>query len=666
MPDSQTEVVRGLIPEDLLLFSWLQEVALSPSGKALAYTVRRPDAERNGYQTDAYLRNPQTGAEIKLTSGTGYASSLAWSHDGDRLAFTWRSGAHTAVRVVTAGGAPVADYPVSGAAPSEWDWSSDGRKLACSRWTPLREAEGHDTRPEVPAPTMRVVTRLRYKQDGAGWVNDRYRQIWILDLATGEFRQLTDGECDYGEPRWSWGGARLAFVAMAREQNTPLGQGQILIHDFRTGRTVPMIEGWQGASGSPQWRHDDQVIAFTGHSPAPPVNRSQFHHVWVCDLATGQARDLSAELDQEVGNYAVADQRAGLVNVTVKWPDGRGRMYFLLTEQGATHLYSASEDGECRLEVGGHCIVFEYSACADGAMAYGMSNPSSPGELYTLRDGVTEQHTDLNSWLSFRKLSPPREYWYSGIDGTPVHAWEIRPLGFQEGRRYPTILQVHCSMFCWDFNLEFQCMAAAGYVVAYFNQRGTTAGYGQAWTKAGSGAKSAWGYDEIMLGADDLVQRDCVDESRLGVTGGSCGGYLTNWIVGHTDRFAAAVTQRSISNEVSDFGTADIGPESGEVTTGGQRPWTDINAYWRMSPLSAVENIHTPLLILHADEDYRCPLGQAEELFTALRWMGREVELVVFQGESHGLTRGGRPGNRIEHLRRSLGWFHKYLGTRPA
>jgi len=396
------------------------------------------------------------------------------------------------------------------------------------------------------------------------------------------------------------------------------------------------------------------------------VNRSQFHHVWVCDLATGHTRDLSAELDQEVGNYAVADQRAGLVNVTVKWPDGRGRIYFLLTEQGATHLYSASEDGECRLEVWGHCIVFEYSACADGAMAYGMSNPGSPGELYTLRDGVTEQHTDLNPWLSLRKLSPPREYWYTGIDGTPVHAWEIRPLGFQEGRRYPTILQVHCSMFCWDFNLEFQCMAAAGYVVAYFNQRGTTAGYGQAWTKAGSGARSAWGYDEIMLGADDLVQRDYVDESRLGVTGGSCGGYLTNWIVGHTDRFAAAVTQRSISNEISDFGTADIGPESGEVTTGGQRPWTDINAYWRMSPLSAAENIHTPLLILHADEDYRCPLGQAEELFTALRWMGREVELVVFQGESHGLTRGGRPGNRIEHLRRSLGWFHKYLGTRPA
>ncbi len=182
MYDSQTESVRGLVPEDLLLFSWLQEVALSPSGVMLAYTVRRPDTERNGYQTDAYLRDLQTSEEIRLTSGVGCASSLAWSRSGDWLAFTWRDVEQSAVRVVTADGAAVADYAVSGTAPSELDWSPDGRKLACSRWTPLCEADGYGTRPRpgVPAPTLRVVTRLRYKQDGAGWVNDRYRQIWIL------------------------------------------------------------------------------------------------------------------------------------------------------------------------------------------------------------------------------------------------------------------------------------------------------------------------------------------------------------------------------------------------------------------------------------------------------------------------------------------------------
>ncbi|NLE61078.1 MAG: S9 family peptidase, partial [Planctomycetes bacterium] len=375
---------------------------------------------------------------------------------------------------------------------------------------------------------------------------------------------------------------------------------------------------------------------------------------------------VSATLDQEVGNYAVADQRAGLVNVTVRWPDGRGPIYFLITEQGATHLYTADECGDCRLQVGGQNIVFAYSADSAGTIAYGLSNPANPGELYVRTSGQAGRLTDLNPWLAHRRLSPPHGYWYPGLEGTPVHAWEIRPLGFEADKRYPTVVQVHCSMFCWDFSLEFQCLAAAGYIVAYFNQRGTTAGYGQAWTKAGAGAKNAWGYDEVMLGVDDLVTRDYVDSTRMGVTGGSCGGYLTNWIVGHTNRFKAAVTQRSISDHVSNFGTADIGPESGEVKTGGLRPWTDINTYWQMSPLSAAEHIHTPLLILHADEDHRCPFGQAEELFAALRWMGREVEMVVFQGESHGLTRGGRPGNRIEHVRRSLDWFEKYLGRRPA
>jgi acylaminoacyl-peptidase len=217
-------------------------------------------------------------------------------------------------------------------------------------------------------------------------------------------------------------------------------------------------------------------------------------------------------------------------------------------------------------------------------------------------------------------------------------------------------------MFSWDFNHEFQCLANAGYVVAYFNQRGTTAGYGQDWTLASIGDQGGKEYDEIMLGVDDLLQRPYVDAERLGVTGGSCGGFMTNWIVGHTDRFAAAVTQRSVTNEVSFFGTSDIGPESGEVGNEGERPWTNLDLYWRQSPLAYAANIRTPLLIIHSEEDYRCPLEQAEQLFAALRWMGREVEMVIFQGESHGLSRGGRPGNRIERQRRILGWFERYIG----
>ncbi len=646
-------------------FSWLEEIALAPDGRRVAYSVRRPDAGRNSYQTDVYLLHLETRAMHKLTSGAGQGGSLAWSRDGARLAYVWRGAEETGIEVLAADGTPQRSYAVEGSAPTGLDWSPDGERLAFARWTEVRSASDGGSRPGVPAPTVRVVRRLRYRQDGVGWVEDRYRHVWALELGTGDLVQVTDGECDYDQPCWSWDGRRLAFVGMAREQNTALGQGQILVCDYASGEIELLMPEWEGAAVSPQWRADDGAIAFAGHAEKPPVNRRRFYHVWLYDLESGEARELTGDLDQTVGNYAVADQRAGLTNITVKWPGGQGPIYFLLTEQGATHLYSVTEEGEWQQEVGGKGVVFEYSPSEAGRAAYGQANPRSIGELYLLEGGASEQLTQLNQWLKSRRLSEPREYWYEGLEGAQIHAWEIKPVGFEEGKRYPTIVYVHCSMFSWDFNHEFQCLANAGYVVVYFNQRGTTAGYGQAWTRASEGDQGGKDYEEIMLGVDELVKQPYVDAGRLGVTGGSCGGFMTNWIVGHTDRFAAAVTQRSIANQISFFGTSDIGPECTEGETG-HNPWTDLEAVWRQSPLAYAENIRTPLLIVHSDEDYRCPLEQAEQLFAALRWMGREVELVIFRGESHGLSRGGRPGNRIERQRRILGWFQKHLGTDPA
>jgi len=476
--------------------------------------------------------------------------------------------------------------------------------------------------------------------------------------------QVTDGECDYGEPRWSWGGERIAFTAVAREQNTVMGQGQVMVSEYGSGEIERLMPEWQGPAVSPQWRRDDGAIVFAGHAGEPPVHHGTFFHVWLYDIEAGEARELTGDLDQTVGNFAVADQRAGLTNITMKWPGGEGRIYFLLTEAGATHLYSVTEGGEWQKEVGGKSVTFEYSPSETGVVVYGQASPERPGDLYLLRDGEVERLTVLNRWLASRELSEPREYWYEGLEGAKVHAWEMKPVGYEEGKVYPTIVYVHCSMFSWDFNHEFQCLANTGYVVAYFNQQGTQAGYGQACTETDKGEKGRWGYEEVMLGVDDLVDRDYVDGERLGVTGGSCGGYLTNWIVGHTDRFSAAVTQRSVVNDISMFGTSDFGPENVE---GGEDTslWKDVTVFWKQSPLAYADKVRTPLLIIHSEEDHRCALEQAEQLFAALRWMGREVEMVIFRGEHHGLSRGGRPGNRIERQHRILDWFKRYLGTEP-
>ena len=653
---------RGLIPEDLMNFRWLDELAIAPDGRQIAYSVRRPQAESNGYISHLYLRDLDAGSAARLTDGDVQVSSIAWSRDGSQIAYSCRDADGDSVRVLHVADDFEVVHATDGMPMSGLDWSPDGSQLVGARWTPMRHGDDRGPAPGIPAPTIKVVRRLRYKQDGVGWVHDRFRQIWTLQVDTGDFTQVTNSECDYADPKWSGAGDRIAFVGMAREQNTPLGYGQIFICDMPAGEPRPLLPEWQGTAFSPVWGADDRHIAFAGHNLPPPVNRRNFWQPHLADVAAGTAVKLGADIDEEVGNYAVADQRVGLSNVTMKWAPGDDWIYFLMTEQGAVNLFRINTDGEYHRLVSGDSVTFEYSPAVGGAVAYGQANPTNPGELYIWHEGETRLLTNLNPWLRDHALATPESYWYDGVDGAKVHAWSMKPLDYEAGKAYPHIQYVHCSMFGWDFNHEFQVYANAGYSLAYFNQRGTTAGYGQAWTKATEGDQGGAEFDEIMLGMDELVTRPYIDSARMGVTGGSCGGFMTNWVVGHTDRFAAAVTQRSITNQISFFGTSDIGPEctGGETRTD---PWRDLGSSWRQSPVAYIDAINTPLLIIHSDEDHRCALEQAEQMFAALRWRGKPVELVIFEGENHGLSRGGKPGNRIERQHRILGWFVKHLGT---
>ena len=661
-PSTPVNRRRGLIPEDLMKFSWLAEIAIAPDASQIAYTVRRPHGPTNGYVTHLYLHDLRSDSASRLTDGDCQVTSIAWSRDSSRLAYSHSDAVGDSVRVIDIEDDFEAIFSTNGMPMSGLDWSADGSKLVGVRWTPMRSADDRGPVPGIPKPTIKVVRRLRYKQDGVGWVHDKFKQIWVLELETGDFAQVTHSECDYSEPSWSNNGARIAFIGMAREQNTPLGYGQILTCDYPSGEPELLIPDWQGTAASPVWGADDKYIAFAGHNKPPPVNRRNFWQPHLADVAARKGWKLGADIDEEVGNYSVADQRVSLSNVTMKWALGDEWIYFLLTEQGAANLFRINTDGEYERLISGDSITFDYSPATGSIAAYGQSNPANPGDLYIWRNGESKKLTNLNPWLRDHQLSTPESYWYDGVDGAKVHAWLIKPLNYEEGKAYPHVQYVHCSMFGWDFNHEFQVYANAGYTVAYFNQRGTTAGYGQAWTKASEGDQGGAEFDEIMLGVDDLVARPYIDGSRMGVTGGSCGGFMTNWVVGHTDRFAAAVTQRSIVNQISFFGTSDIGPEctGGETRTD---PWRDLQSSWAQSPVAYIDNVNTPLLIIHSDQDHRCALEQAEQMFAALRWRGKAVELVIFEGEDHGLSRGGRPGNRIERQHRILGWFKKHLGT---
>lgn len=657
---------RVLVPEDVLRYTWLESLAMAPNGSKLAYVTRRVDVARDAEVAQLFVRDLESDASTAVGDARDRIGSVAWSRDGRRLAYV-RIGPNAGpggweLVVSPVGGAgETLRLATGGAVPTALDWSPDGRRLVCVRTTPDGASATESRTPGLPPATARTVRRLRYKQDGVGWVPDRFRQLWVVDVLTRAWTQRTAQEADHGEPRWSWDGTRIAFTVTAREQDEPLGYGQLRIIDDRSGTVVAPLGPWQGLAASPVWRADDGAIAFTGHQYPPPVHRRRFAHVWHVDLASERVRDLTAHLDAQVGNYAVSDVRAGLTSVTVAWPGGVGDPWCLVTDRGCVHVHRVDASGAgSTVIVGGQGVAFAFSAAPNGSLAYGWSDPRTFGDLFVRVDGATRRLEALNPWLAEVDLVVPDEETIEASTGTPVHVWEMAPGDRASGGPWPAIVQVHCSMFSWGFSHENQCLVASGFVVQYANQFGTTAGYGQAHALGnyiGSQYREA---DEILCAVEALSRRSYVDPQRIGVTGGSCGGYMTNWLVTQTDRFAAAVTQRSISNLVSKFGTGDNGPEQA-TAEGASPPWVDVETLWANSPLAHVTKVRTPILILHATDDHRCPIGQAEEWFAALRWHGVRTELVVFEGESHDLTRSGRPSNRLEHLSRLQGWFVRHL-----
>lgn len=664
--------------EDLVRYEWLEGVAISPDARHVASVSRRIAMDRNGYQADVLLTTVHGDARWSLTEGDGIASSLAWSRDGTRLAFVWhaaRGGGWSVVIVDVTGPAPleVMRIATEGSSPTSLDWSPDGLRLACVRWTPLA-ATGTEPTPLMPT-TARTVRRLRYKQDGVGWVHDRYKQVWVLDLSTRRWEAWTHAELDHADPRWSWSGDRIACTAVAREQDAPLGYGQLLVLSEHGRDAGPLPPAWPGAAGAPMWRRDDRALVFVGHDHPPPVHRRRFAHVWLLSLDTGEARDLSGGIDAQVGNYAVSDMRPGLTTVNAAWPNGAGRIWYLSTERGTVVLRSLDpERPEPERVVAGRGVVFAFSVADDGTIAYGWSDPTTVGDLFVLPSGGTPRCLRrCNAWLRSYEIAVPDELDIvvpaDASVGAPaeatVHGWELRPPGMATDERHPAIAYVHCSMFSWAYSHEFQCLAAAGFVVQYLNQVGTTAGYGQTHALGNYIGSQHRETREIHACVDVLAARPYVDATRIGVTGGSCGGYLTNWLIGHSDRFAAAVTQRSISNLVSKFGTGDNGPEQA-TAEGAAPPWQDLALLWEHSPIAYASQVTTPLLIIHSSEDHRCPLSQAEEWFAALRWHGAPVEMVVFEGESHELSRAGKPLHRIERLNRIIGWFRHHMTAHRA
>ena len=467
------------------------------------------------------------------------------------------------------------------------------------------------------------------------------------------------------EPCWSPDGRHVAYISNRAEDPDFAPDSVDIFVMPADGGEPRKVETQIGRKGLPSISPDGDWIAFTGRS-----RRSdwwQHDNLWVVPFDGSVApRNLTGRFDVSVSNSTMNDL-GGSDMTAPTWAKDSKSIYFQVSEHGDTKLRNISvEGGDMRPVIDDEGVVGAYSFDDSGSrLAYFHASTYEIGQVWTRRldAGRKRRLTRFNDNILNRvELGEVKSVWFEGAAGNDLQGWVLTPPDFDPSRKYPTLVEIHGGpqgQYGNFFMFEFFYLAANGYVVTFSNPRGGT-GYGEAhgasiWNAAGTAD-----YDDVMAWTDYVESLPYVDQDRMGVTGGSYGGFMTNWIIGQTHRFKAAVTQRSILNRFSSYGTSDMNWMR-EEALGDEPPWDNPQNYLDQSPLKAIGNARTPTLIMHSENDMRCPIEQGEQLFVALKRLGVDTEFVRFPDESHGLSRGGRTDRRIVRLEHILRWFDRYL-----
>jgi len=649
-----------LSPEDLYEFRFLTDAQISPDGARIAYSVKTANPKRDGYLGAIWLVSADgTTPPVQITAGTAQDSSPRWSPDGSELAFTSDRGEVPKGRkrpprnvfVLDLAGGEARQLTRFGDDCSELVWAPDGGHLAFVVRDPKDSADEEDG--------VRVYDRARYRSDEGGLSDGRRKHVWIVGVDGSAPRKVTDGDWDDGQPEFSPDGREIAFVSNRTERRDLNTVADIHVASL-SGETRRITDG-EGSYGNPSWSPDGTVITAYGTECAIGSSARNIH-IWAFPKKGGPGRDLLEGWDRSVGSSVISDMRAHAQTLPPAWT-GDDRILFLGSDQGTANAYScASAGGDVRAEtVGAHQVVAWSLDRSLRRFAAIVATATDPGNLVVGEvGGPMRKATCLNDeLLGSRYIAAPERVEFTGADGWKIEGWLMKPREFDPAKKWPLVLEIHGgphTAYGHSFFHEFHVLAGRGYAVLFTNPRGSHA-YGQRFVEACVGDWGGKDYEDLMAGVDHALALGWVDPKRLYLTGGSYGGFMTNWIIGHTDRFRAAVTQRSISNNISAFGTSDIGWHFWEHEMGDATPWSGGEKLIFRSPLTYVTSVKTPLLILHAERDLRCPIEQAEQLFTALKVLGKEAVFVRFPEDNHDLTRGGKPKHRVEHARRIADWF---------
>lgn len=655
---------RKLTIEDLNQLVSVTQPTLAPNQKEAVFVHTKIDDKENTYQANLWHVELDSKELTQWTHGKEKISSPTYSIDGTQLAFLSTRDDKNQLYVLSTKGGEARKVTSFEKGVSNFLWSPCGKKI----WFSASLKQGKNftdeaEKEEKKKPEPYVVDKMKYKMDGTGLLpQDSYKHIGVINLENGEVSQFTEGNHFYSLQSVSHDGSKLVFsVNRSENQDFEFRQSLYLVDIESKEETVVIDE--DGYFGGVAFSFDDSKLAFVGSEAA--YKNATHTQLYVYDIESGTREILTEGIDAPVGDYVVADTQQGANAPSVVWTKDN-HLYFQVSTMGDVRLYAASLEGEMYPATGEDEYIYGYDVAKSGEFALiTLSNPTHIGELYlqTIATGERQALTSFNETFENEvELVTPDAIIYEGAQGWNVHGWLMKPAGYVHGEKYPLIVEIHGgphAMYANTFFHELQLLAAQGYGVLYVNPRGSH-GYSQQFVDAVRGDYGGGDYEDIMNGLDSvLADNDWIDESRLGVTGGSYGGFMTNWIVGHTNRFKAAVTQRSICNWISFFGVSDIGYYFNEWQIGADM--TDVEKLWNHSPLKYAKNIETPLLILHGEKDFRCPIEQAEQLYITLKQMKKEASFVRFPDADHNLSRTGYPNLRYARLQQITGWFDQYL-----
>ncbi len=634
--------MKNVTSKELLKLKFVGDPQIDPTGSQILFTLSQANEKGDGYVQKIYRYDGRKVSQF--TSGT-HDNSPRWSPNGKKIVFISKrskdEGNDLMIISASGGEARILTHFKNGVTGVKW--LNENTLIA-----EVVEKKKKESKNDV-----HEIDKIPFWFNGEGFIYDISSQLYSVDM-NGKKKQLTHekGMIEGFSP--SPDGESVAFVESINMERQPLISDLFIV---KIGKEEPVkLTNSKVSVGSLAWSPNSEKIAFT----ASNLKNGSFTNsrIYVVNAKKGAKMKKICDVDLSKYNSVNSDSRASSPNPFCwigEW------IYFTMTDGPSAKAYRAKKN-EIEELISGERNVDGFSVAKNGNIAFTSMDFTSLDDLYMLKSGKEKKITHFTNALKNLKLSKPEYFKVKTSDGRKVDAWIMKPIDFDPKKKYPAVLEVHGgpkTSYGYGFFLEFQLLTSNGYTVIFSNPLGSD-GYGENFANI----HAAYGkrdYLDLMEVVDEATKQfEFIDESHMGVTGGSYGGYMTNWIVTQTKRFKAAVSQRSISNWTSFFGTTDIGYFFGPDQLGGD-PWSNTEGYAEMSPLTYVRNVETPLLLIHSMEDKRCWMAEAFQFFTALKYFEKEAKLALFPDETHELSRSGKPNHRIKRLDLILEWFEEHL-----